>query len=325
MARQTADIGIARGSSPPPVASIYRSRWFDFNLSRPGNQHKLGYILLLPALLLIAAIIAYPLILSIDLSLQDVKIARIGSGDQPWTLVNYQRLFASAEFWHSCWVTIRLVLLVTTSCFIIGMGTALLLNQVFKGRKLARLLIAIPWAIPEVVAVIGFWWIFDSSFGVVNWTLVTLGIVERPIAWFSSGAGAFFVVTVVMVWKGYPFVSIMLLAGLQSIPEEFYEAARVDGATAWQRFLNITLPCLSPVLGPTLVLVMLWVFRDFSVIYVLTQGGPINATETLGIMTYEQAFSFFKMGYAAAIGVVTLVICAVAARFMVRRVAQPLY
>lgn len=325
MAHQTAKIGAAGPADASSVAAL-RRRWSEtFDLARPGNQHKLGYILLIPAVLLIAAIIAYPLILSINLSLQDVKIARIGADDQPWTLKNYQTLFTSPEFWHSCWVTIRLVLTVTIACFVIGMGTALLLNQVFRGRKLARLLVALPWAIPEVVAVIGFWWIFDSSFGVVNWALVTLGITVKPIAWFSSGSGAFFVVAVVMIWKGYPFVSIMLLAGLQAIPNEFYEAARVDGATAWQRFTKITLPTLSPVLNVTLVLVMLWVFRDFSIIYVLTQGGPINATETLGIMTYEQAFSFFKMGYASAVGVVTLIICAIAARFMVRRVTQPLY
>jgi multiple sugar transport system permease protein len=307
-----------------PAATGWR-RWLDLDLARPGNQHKLGYLLLLPALLLICAIIVYPLILSVDLSLQDVKIARIGAARQPWTLANYERLLTSPEFWNSVWVTVRLVLLVTGSCFVIGLGTALLLNETFRGRTLARLLVALPWAVPEVVAVVVWWWIFDSSYGVLNWMLVKVGVLAEPFAWFSSTAGAFFVVTVVMVWKGYPFVSIMLLAGLQSIPEEYYEAAKMDGATAWQRFVNITLPCLSPVLGVTLVLVMLWVFRDFSIIYVLTQGGPIKATETLAIMTYQQAFGFYKMGYAAAIGVVTLVVCALAARFMVRRVAQPLY
>jgi len=115
----------------------------------------------------------------------------------------------------------------------------------------------------------------------------------------------------------------MLLAGMQSIPLELYEAARVDGATAWQRFRHVTLPCLKPVLGITMALVVLWVFRDFSIIYVLTQGGPVGATETLAIMTYEQSFGFYRMGYGAAIGVVTLVVCAVTARFMVGRAVQP--
>ncbi|MCA0424854.1 MAG: sugar ABC transporter permease, partial [Proteobacteria bacterium] len=114
------------------------------------------------------------------------------------------------------------------------------------------------------------------------------------------------------------------LAGLQSIPEDYYAAARVDGANAWQRLTNITLPSLMPVLGVTIVLVMLWIFRDFSIIYVLTGGGPLKATQTLSIMTYEQAFSFFKMGYASAIGIITLVICIIAAKLLMGRAPESL-
>jgi multiple sugar transport system permease protein len=328
---------LGRGTTGPGVAADYaagrdatapaRPFWHRPGeyLSRPGNQHKLGYILLLPALVMIVLIIAYPLVLSIGLSLQDVKIARIGGPHKPWTLINYQRLLTSPEFWSSAWVTVRLVATVSIACFVVGLGTALLLNEPFKGRRIARLLVALPWAVPEVVAVVVWWWIFDSSFGVLNWFLVTAGITAHPIAWFSSTSGSFFAVSVVMIWKGYPFVSIMLLAGLQAIPVDQYEAAEMDGANAWQRFRHVTLPALSPVLAVTMVLVMIWVFRDFSIIWVLTQGGPIGATQTLGIMTYQQAFGFYKMGYGAALGVVTLIVCAVGARFMVRRVTQTLY
>jgi multiple sugar transport system permease protein len=324
MARAGAPRALAAGR-PGRAPSRELPRWLDLNLSRPGNQGKLAYVLLLPAVLLVLAIIVYPLVLSIDLSFQDVKIARIGGPRKAWTLLNYERLLTSPEFWWSCWVTLKLVTIVTAACFTIGLGTALLLNEAFRGRTLARLLVALPWAIPEVVAVTVWWWIFDSSFGVMNWLLVVTGLAEAPIAWFSSTGSAFFVVVVVMVWKGYPFASIMLLAGLQAIPAEYYEAAKVDGANAWARFRHVTLPCLAPVLGITLVLVMLWVFRDFSIIYVLTGGGPIGATETLAIMTYEQAFGFHKMGYGAAIGVITLAVCALAARFTVGRVSRPVY
>jgi multiple sugar transport system permease protein len=300
-------------------------RWPALDLARPSNQHRFAYLLLLPAVIMIFLIIVYPLILSVDLSFQDVKFARIGGPRKDFTFANYQRLFTSAEFWRSCWVTLQLVVTVTAACFVIGMSTALLLNQTFRGRTLARLLLALPWAIPEVVAVVVWWWIFDSSFGVMNWFLVTGGLADQPIGWFSTPGSAFMVVSVVMIWKGYPFVSIMLLAGLQAIPEDFYQAAHVDGANAWNRFIHITLPCLSPVLGVTLVLVMLWIFRDFSIIYVLTQGGPVGATQTLAIMTYEQAFGFHKMGYGAALGVVTLILCAIASRFLVRRTAESIY
>lgn len=290
-----------------------------FDLARPSRRHWLGYLLLAPAALLIAAIIVYPLIVSVDLSFQTVGIARLDQPRRPFTTDNYARLFASPDFWNACWVTLKLILVVTTACFLLGLGTALLVNNRFRGRSVARLFVAMPWAVPEVIATVIFAWMFDSSFGLFNWLLMKVGAIDRMINWFSETGPAFAVVATTMVWKGYPFVSIMILAGLQSIPEDYYAAARVDGANAWQRLLNITLPSLTPVIGVTMVLVMLWVFRDFSIIYVLTGGGPLKATQTLSIMTYEQAFGFFRMGYASAVGVVTLAICVVAAMLMMRR------
>jgi multiple sugar transport system permease protein len=298
---------------------------FSLGLARPSRQHWLGYILLLPALALVALMLVYPLLVSADLSFQNVGITRIGAGRRPFTFDNYARLVSSDEFWATCWVTFRLLVIVTTGCAAIGLGTALLLNNSFKGRAIARLVVALPWAVPDVVAVVIFAWIFDSSFGVVNWTLVKLGIIGQTINWFSDPTAAFAVVCVTMIWKGYPFVSIMTLAGLQGIPDDFYQAALVDGATAWQRFVNVTLPSVMPVFGITLVFVVLWVFRDFSIIYVLTGGGPVKATQTLSIMTYEQAFKFFHMGYASAVGMVTLVLCVLASRLMIDRRVGALY
>jgi len=297
-----------------------RSAFLD--LARPSRRHWLGYLLLLPAVLLIGLIIAYPLFVSVDLSFQNVGIPRLDQPRRPFTTANYERLFTSPEFWYASWTTLKLVLIVSFFCFLLGLSTALLVNNRFKGQSLARLLVALPWAVPEVVAVVVFAWIFDSSFGLMNWVFIRLGLVDTTINWFSSPEAAFAVVCVTMVWKGYPFVSIMMLAGLQSIPEDFYNAARVDGANAWQRLVNITLPSLMPVLGVTLILVMLWVFRDFSIIYVMTGGGPLKATQTLSIMTYEQAFGFFKMGYASAIGVVTLIICVIASRLLMGRAPE---
>lgn len=289
------------------------------DLARPSRQHWLGYALLAPAVLLIAAIIVYPLFVSIDLSFQNVGIARLDRPRRPFTIANYERLFASPDFWNACWVTLKLTIVVSAACFLLGLGTALLVDNRFRGRPLARLLVAMPWAVPEVIAVVIFAWIFDSSFGLMNWIFISLGLADRTINWFSDPSAAFAVVATTMVWKGYPFVSIMSLAGLQSIPEDYYAAARVDGASAVQRLIHITIPSLMPVLGVTMVLVMLWIFRDFSIIYVLTGGGPLKATQTLAIMTYEQAFGFHRMGYGAAVGVVTLAICVVAAKLLMRR------
>lgn len=290
-----------------------------FDLARPSRQHLLGYILMAPAVLLVALIIIYPLVISIDLSFQDVKLPRIGAPRKPFTIANYEKLFTSAEFWQACWVTIKLVSVVTLGSLVIGVSTALLVNNRFKGRTLARLAMALPWAVPEVIAVVIFAWIFDSSFGFMSWLFIKLGLASGMIAWVSTPGAAFAALAATMIWKGFPFVSIMTLAGLQSIPPDFYAAAKVDGASALQRFRWITLPSLMPVLGVTLILVILWVFRDFSIIKVLTGGGPLKSTQTLSIMTYDQAFGFFKFGYASAVGIVTLVICVIASMLMLGR------
>lgn len=304
----------------PAEGRAVRARWLD--LARPSRRHWLGYLLLLPAVALVGLIIVYPLAVSIDLSFQEVKLPRIGAARRPFSTANYERLFASEEFWAACWVTVKLVVVVTLGSLAAGLGTALLVNNRFRGRTLARLGLALPWAVPEVIAVVIFAWIFDSTFGLMSWLLVRTGLASEMVAWVSTPGAAFWAVAITMIWKGYPFVSIMTLAGLQSIPEDYYHAAKVDGATALQRFRWITVPCLMPVLGVTLVLVILWVFRDFSIIKVLTEGGPLKTTQTLSIMTYEQAFGVFNFGYASAIGVVTLVICVVASLLMLGRSAR---
>ena len=300
-----------------PDTGAPRGRFFD--LARPSRQHLLGYILLAPAVIMVAFIIIYPLIISIDLSFQDVKLTKIGDDRKPFTTINYQKLLSDPDFWKSCWVTFKLVAVVAINCLVLGILTALLVNNKFKGRTTARLLMAMPWAVPEVIAVVIFAWIFDSSFGFLSWLFIQLGFAREMIPWVSNPTAAFWAVALTMTWKGFPFVSIMTLAGLQSIPADYYAAAKVDGANVIQRFRWITFPSLLPVLGVTLILVMLWVFRDFSIIKVLTDGGPLKATTTLSIMTYDNAFGFFKFGYASAIGVITLIFCVVTSLLMLRR------
>ena len=310
-------------SETPRAYSASRGRFLD--LARPSRQHLVGYILLAPAVLLVAAIIVWPLVLAVDLSFQEVKIPRMGAEGRPFSTANYVWLFNSPEFWTACWVTLKMVVTVTLGSLLVGLSTALLVNNRFRGRTAARVGVALPWAVPEIIAVVIFAWIFDSSFGLMSWLFVTLGLADGMIAWVSTPGAAFWAVALTMIWKGFPFVSIMMLAGLQSIPADFYAAARVDGAGPLQRFRWITLPLLMPVLGVTLVLVILWVFRDFSIIKVLTQGGPLKSTQTLSIMTYDQAFQFQNFGRAAAVGVVTLVICVLASLLMLGRQSKSIY
>lgn len=294
------------------------------DFSSPRHRAKFGYLILAPAVLLMAALIVYPIVLSVDISFQDVRIAKLGQSE-PWTLANYRWLMSSPELWRALRVTVCLAAVVCVVALLIGLGTALLLNQRFPGRAIARVLVAIPWAVPEVVATVIWAWMLDSSFGVVNWALIRAHIIARPIEFASDPGSAFFAVAAVMVWKGYPLISIMLLAGLQSIPEEYYQAAAVDGASAWRRFVHVTLPGLMPVIIVTLVVTTLWVFRDFAIIQILTKGGPIGSTTTLSILTWEQSFSFFRMGQGAAVGVVTMVICALVSRFLVGRFARTIH
>lgn len=294
------------------------------DFSSPRHRTKFGYLLLAPAVLLMALIIVFPILLSVDISLQDVRVARIGDSE-PRTLENYDWLVNSGEFWSSLLVTLRLVLVVGGISLVIGLATALLVNNRFHGRSLARLFVALPWAVPEVVATVIWAWMLDSSFGLFNWLLLTTRVLDAPLQFTSDPTAAFSAVAAVMIWKGYPLMSIMLLAGLQSIPEEHYQAAKVDGASAWQRLLYITLPSLAPVIGVTMVMTTLWVFRDFAIIHVLTRGGPIGSTTTLSILTWEQSFSFFRMGQGAAVGVVTMVICAIISRALVGRFAQTVH
>lgn len=282
----------------------------------------MAYWLLAPALLISVAVIAYPILSALDLSFQDIRITELGADRKPWTLANYQVMFGSAEFWRTTWTTVKLVVIVTLGSLLIGMATALLVNQRFRGRKIARILVAMPWAVPTVMAAVTWWWMFDASFGIINWALVRLGILDSPVAWFSSPGLAFTAICVIMIWKVYPFMSVMLLAGMQSLSEDQYDAAKVDGAGAWGRFRYVTLPGLRSVLTIATILIILWAFREFPIIWVITGGGPIGATRTLAIATYEQGFKFYQIGGAAALGMVTLVISLVVSIIIVRRYAQ---
>lgn len=276
------------------------------------------YLLLLPTLIILVGLILYPILSAIDLSFHDVSITKIGSDYGPYTLKNYIKLFTSPELWPSLRVSFIYVFIVTIADYIIGMLTALLLNQDFRGRRIARLIIIIPWAFPLVVAANVFWWIFNKTYGIANYFLVSTGLTPIPIDWWLTPLPALIAICVATLWKGYPMFTAMFLAGLQAIPMELYDATRVDGASSWQSFRYITLPALNGVAGIALLINALWVFREFTVIFLLTGGGPINATRTLAVWTYTEAFNNLQMGYAAAIGVLTMIIAVIASFFFVR-------
>jgi len=205
-------------------------------------------------------------------------------------------------FWHSAVYTVGSLV----PAFVAGLLFALLFHRAFPARRWLRSLLLLPWAVPGVVVSITFLWMLDASYGVVNAVLRDLGILSTDIAWFVDARTAMAAVLVPTVWKSFPFFAITILAALQSIHETLYEAARVDGASAWQRFRYVTWPGIR---GPALLAALLnalWTFREFDIIYASTRGGPAGATETLGILVYREAFESFRFGTAAAIGVLML-------------------
>jgi len=284
-----------------------------------------AYLLLAPAVLTLAIVVLYPVITGIDISFRRVEIYSPSAPRGPLTLANYVRLFEAPAFWQAVRVSIAYVIISISFALLIGFGTALLLNQRFRGRTLARTLAVLPWAVPPVVAVNIWWWILDPSYGLLNWILLKVGVIAQPVNWIAQTGPALASVSLVTIWKGYPFFTVMLLAGLQAIPQDLYDAVAVDGAGRVGTFRHITLPALRGVLSLATLLSVLWVFREFTIIWVLTGGGPIRATETLAIMTYREAFANFRMGFAAAIGMVTLVISIVASIFFIRQAGKEFY
>lgn len=288
-------------------AAAGKSRLFDINYHR--RQTLLSFALLLPAAAAVLLLIVYPLYQVVEISFRDGRLmnfARIG--ELPLGLGNYVRVLADPLFWRA---TLNSTLYVGGSvggAFLVGLATALLLNRELPGTRILRTIILVPWAVPGVIVAIMFLWILDGSFGVFNSMLRATGLLQGEMPWFVDARTALVAVIIPTIWKTYPLITLTLLAALQSIPKELYEASNVDGATKLQQFGCITWPGIQ---GASFLVVMisaLGVFRDVDIVFATTGGGPANATETLALYVYKEAFHYFRMGTATAVG--TLMICA---------------
>ena len=283
------------------------------------RERRFAYALLAPAVVAVGALIAWPMYLIVSISFREGRSLNFLALDRrPLGLGNYRTVLTDPATWHSVGVSLIYTAGTLAPAFLIGLLTALLLNRVFPLRRWLRSLVLLPWAVPGVMVSIVFLWMFDASFGVVNALLRSAGFTGTDIAWYSTESTALFAVIVPTIWKAYPFFTLTLLAAMQSIPGHLYEAAEVDGATALQRFANVTWPGIRGPAVLALVLNGLWTFREFDIIFAATGGGPAKATETLGIRAYNEAFGYFYMGRAAVIGVLMLLI-ALAAVLLARR------
>ncbi|WP_225771041.1 carbohydrate ABC transporter permease [Inquilinus sp. Marseille-Q2685] len=280
-------------------------------LSRARSEAIAGMLMVAPVLVWLAATILYPLGAAVAISLRDIRV--IGSDGGFVGFGNYQEVLEMARLWAALgrslvWVAGNAVLQT-----LLALGTALLLNQRFRGVRLVRVWVILSWIVPTIVVVIIWRWLLGTSGGVVNHLLVSLGLTDRPIGFFAGPGSAMASLVVINSWRWFPFVAVMLLAGLQRIPADLYEAAAIDGAGPWQRFRRITWPLLQPTMLVLGVVGTLLSFNVFDIIWLTTAGGPSGATQTLPVLIYETAFKSYRLGQAAAMSVlVSLLLMALA-------------
>ncbi len=287
------------------------------------RRHLLPFAFLAPALLIEAAIILYPVLETAWMSLHDFVLFRPNNAPFIW-LGNFVRAFEDPVFWLSAWNSVLWIVFVVGFQFLLGLGAALLLNQSFWWRGLARALVVIPWALPSVIIGLMWTWMYDYNLGVFNDILLRLGILHTPIAWLARTDTTLPSVMLALIWQGFPFFAVSILAGLQTVPQEQLEAAEIDGANALQRLVSVVLPSIAEVIATVLLLRTIWVANSLDVILVMTGGGPGYASYTLPLYAFLKAYSNMEYGYGAALSLIlTLLLLAVVYAY-VRRTAGSL-
>jgi multiple sugar transport system permease protein len=266
----------------------------------------LGTVLIAPTVLIFCAVILYPLVSAIYLSLFSIFTPTLEGN---WVGVdNYAALLASGRFWNALANTLIWTIGTLILQIVCGVGVALLLNQSIVFRSLARSLVLFPYFLSTVVAVLVWRWLFNDLYGILNHLMLAAGLIDMPVNWLGAMPNAMISIIVVGAWKYFPFVVIAVLARLQTIPDPLYEAARIDGAGPIARFFDVTLPQLREVLIVIILLRAIWDFKEFDLIWLMTGGGPINSTQTLPLVVYQEAFGLNQMGMAAAYAVTMMVV-----------------
>ncbi len=257
------------------------------------------FVLVVPALVFVGAVSVYPVLLGLWLSLRNTTLS--SPEDAFIGLANYQQLLSDGGFWNAWIHTIEFMGASTLLETVVGLGMALVMSERFLGRGVVRAAVLIPWAIPTVVTSKMFGWLFDGQHGIVNYLLRSCGLIPGNLNWYGSPELALPTIIIADVWKTTPFMALLLLAGLQTIPRSLSEAAAIDGASPWKRFWSVRLPLLAPSLLIAALFRALDAFRIFDLVYVLTGGGPADSTEVLSTLTYKNLFSALQFGYGSAL------------------------
>ncbi|MFC0211836.1 carbohydrate ABC transporter permease [Paenibacillus chartarius] len=265
-----------------------------------------AYGFILPAAITLLLLVTYPLFYGAYISFFNTNLVN------KWNFValsNYVNIFSSFQFVGNIIMTLKYTLLTVLGHFAIGIVLGLVLNMKLPGITVFRTILILPWLLPEVVVGLLWKWLFNPMYGLFNDVLMRLHVVNDPISWLGDASYAFIAIVIVCVWKGYPMVMMMVLAGLQSISQDTYEAAKIDGCNRMQSFRYVTMPGLLPVIVVTLILDTVWWFKHFTMIWLLTEGGPGDATNVVSIDIFKQAFQFFDYGKAAAMAVIVFFVC----------------
>jgi multiple sugar transport system permease protein len=257
-----------------------------------------GYFLISPAVFLMLVLLAYPFVLAVWISLTDRVLGE--PGKFIW-LGNFLKLLQDSLFLQTVWNSFVYTISTVFLKMLLGVILALLLNQDIPCRNLVRGLILMPWIVPTSLSVLTWLWMFDSLFSVVNYILLGAGLISKKVPWLGDPLWAMVSVIIVNTWRGLPFFAVSFLAGLMTIPRELYEAAEVDGALRFRQFWHITLPLLQPVIAVVVLFSTIWTFADFQIVYILTHGGPINATQIFATMAYDVALVAGRIGEGSAI------------------------
>lgn len=275
-------------------------------ITKQGNINRLAYLYVLPALLVMSFVILYPFIYNVVISLSNMNLTHF----RDWRiegLRNYWAVISEGTFWYFFFKTVLWTVLNLVFHVGIGVFLALLLHKDIKGRSVFRTLLILPWAVPQYITALTWRGMFNSEYGAVNLILERFAGWQFP--WLSTEWGAFSACLITNIWLGFPFMMVIALGGLQSIPDELYEAAEIDGASAWQKFRNITAPLLKPVMVPAVILGVIWTFNNFNVVWLVSNGGePSDKTHILVSWVYKAAFTYFRMGYAAAFSMIIFAI-----------------
>lgn len=308
----------ARTSTQEPVDSSAR------RLARPGRdsprRRRLEeWLFLVPALVFLVLLFGYPVVYNVALSVRDYTVRSFYTGDADLIgLANYVSVVNDPIFPQALTNTVLFTVGSIVGQFVIGLGLALFFRRNFPLNRLLRALLLLPWLLPLLVSGTVFRWILDQDYGILNQVLLGLNVISEPVPWLASTQFALLSVILANIWVGIPFNMVLLYSGLQAIPAELYEAAAIDGATAWQRFWYVTLPMLRPVTAIVLMLGLIYTLKVFDLIMVLTGGGPANATQTMATWAYDVSFQDLTFGRGGAVGNLLVVIAFVFALIYLR-------